>query len=94
MKYNEMVDTLKSHRTEIQEQYKEQLFQHIHNGIMEFGKVYANPSTWTRGIKVRRTEDYYSIEINEKLWLNLSPLLIGDFNVHEINKNAYVIILK
>lgn len=94
MKYAEMVDALRSYRDEMQEKHKEQFFGHIHNGIMEFGKVYVNPSPWTNGIRVRRTEDYYSIEINEKLWLALTPLLINDFHITEISQHASVITLK
>lgn len=94
MKYAEMVDALRSHRKDLQVGYEEQFFEHIHNGIMEFGKVYVYPSTWTNGIRVRRTEEYYSIEINEKIWLALTPLLINDFHITEISQHASVITLK
>lgn len=94
MKYLEMIDKLKSYRDAIQENHKEKLFEHIYNGISEFGKVYVNPSNWMQDIKVRRMEYSYHIEINERLWINLAPLLYNDFYIHEINKDVSVIVLK
>lgn len=87
MIYKEMIDGLDIVKSKIILNYSGVLFEHIYNGISKFGKVYVYPEPYHEGIRPEEDKEYYGINIEEKLWIFLSPLLT-DFNVENLNPNA------
>ena len=63
------------------------LFEHIYQGIKKFGKVYVYPEPYHKEVKAIEDKEYYGINIEEKLWIFLSPILT-DFNVKDLHPNA------
>lgn len=94
MKYEKMIDCLKSERRDIQEKFADELYGHVYYGILDFGAVYVYPATYHQGVRGKKTEDLYGIDINEKLWLFIETLLRTDFNIIDLGGNAFKITLK
>ena len=87
MKYKEMIDGLNNVRTQVISDYSGKLYELIYNGISKFGKVYVYPEPYHEGIRPEQGKEYYGINIEEKLWIFLSPLLTN-FNIENLNPNA------
>ena len=87
MKYEELVSGLEIVKSKVILNYSGVLFEHIYNGIKKFGKVYVYPEPCHKEIKAIEDKEYYGINIEEKLWIFLSPLLT-DFDVENVNPNA------
>ena len=88
MKYKEMIDGLNNVRTQVISDYSGELYKLIYNGISKFGKVYVYPEPYHEGIRPERDKEYYGINIEEKLWIFLQPLLVNDFDIENLNPNA------
>lgn len=95
MKYEELVSGLDIVRSKVILNYSGVLFEHIYQGIKKFGKVYIYPEPYHEEVKAIEDKEYYGINIEEKLWIFLSPLLT-DFDVENVNPNvpAFCITLK
>ena len=87
MKYKEMIDGLDIVKSKVILNYSSKLFDHIYNGISKFGKVYVYPEPYHKEIKAEEDNEYYGINIEERLWIFLNPLLT-DFNIENLNPNA------
>lgn len=87
MKYEELVLGLDIVRSKVILNYSGVLFEHIYKGITKFGKVYVYPEPYHKEVKAIEDKEYYGINIEEKLWIFLSPLLT-DFDVENLNPNA------
>ena len=87
MKYKELTDRLEIVKSQVILNYSGVLFEHIYNGISKFGKVYVYPEPYHKEIKAEEDKEYYGINIEEKLWIFLNPLLT-DFNIENLNPNA------
>lgn len=88
MKYEEMIDGLNNVRTQVISDYSGKLYELIYNGISKFGKVYVYPEPYHEGIRPEEDKEYYGINIEEKLWIFLHPLLVNDFDIEDLNPNA------
>ena len=87
MKYEELVSGLEIVKSKVILNYSGVLFEHIYQGIKKFGKVYVYPEPYHKEVKSIEDKEYYGINIEEKLWIFLSPLLT-DFDVENLNPNA------
>ena len=87
MKYEELVSGLEIVKSKVILNYSGVLFEHIYQGIKKFGKVYVYPEPYHKEVKAIEDKEYYGINIEEKLWIFLSPLLT-DFNIQDLNPNA------
>lgn len=87
MKYKELILGLDIIKSKVILNYSGVLFEHIYNGISKFGKVYVYPEPYHKEIKAEEDKEYYGINIEERLWIFLNPLLI-DFNIENLNPNA------
>lgn len=87
MKYEELVSGLEIVKSKVILNYSGVLFEHIYQGIKKFGKVYVYPEPYHKEVKAIEDKEYYGINIEEKLWIFLSPLLT-DFDVESLNPNA------
>ena len=87
MKYEELVSGLEIVKSKVILNYSGVLFEHIYQGIKKFGKVYVYPEPYHKEVKAIEDKEYYGINIEEKLWIFLSPLLT-DFDVENVNPNA------
>lgn len=87
MKYEELVSGLEIVKSKVILNYSGVLFEHIYQGIKKFGKVYVYPEPYHKEVKAIEDKEYYGINIEEKLWIFLSPLLT-DFDVENLNPNA------
>lgn len=94
MKYEEMIKNLRSYRMIMQDKYRETFYECLNTGMLEFGKVYIYPAVEHQGITGNRHDEYYGINIREKLWLFIEPLLRNAFNIEKLNEHAYTITLK
>ena len=84
MKYEELVSGLEIVKSKVILNYSGVLFEHIYQGIKKFGKVYVYPEPYHKEVKAIEDKEYYGINIEEKLWIFLSPLLT-DFDVENVN---------
>ena len=87
MKYEELVSGLEIVKSKVILNYSGVLFEHIYQGIKKFGKVYVYPEPYHKEIKPIEDKEYYGINIEEKLWIFLSPLLT-DLDVGNVNPYA------
>ena len=87
MKYEELVSGLEIVTSKVILNYSGVLFEHIYQGIKKFGKVYVYPEPYHKEVKAIEDKEYYGINIEEKLWIFLSPLLT-DFDVENVNPHA------
>ena len=87
MKYEELVSGLEIVKSKVILNYSGVLFEHIYQGIKKFGKVYVYPEPYHKEIKAEEDKEYYGINIEERLWIFLNPLLT-DFNIENLNPNA------
>ena len=87
MKYKELILGLDIIKSKVILNYSGVLFEHIYNGISKFGKAYVDPEPYQKEIKAEEDKEYYGINIEERLWIFLNPLLI-DFNIENLNPNA------
>lgn len=94
MKYEEMIKELKSYRMGLQDKYREQFYDALNIGILEFGMVYVYPEPYYQGINGERFENFYGINIRQKYWLFIEPLLRNDFNIEKLSEHVYRITLK
>ena len=94
MKYKELILGLDIIKSKVILNYSGVLFEHIYNGISKFGKVYVYPEPYHKDIKAIEDKEYYGINIEEKVWIFLQPLLEGDFNLDQITPHAILITLK
>lgn len=94
MKYKELILGLDIIKSKVILNYSGVLFEHIYNGISKFGKVYVYPEPYHKDIKAIEDKEYYGINIEEKLWIFLQPLLEGDFNLDQITPHVILITLK
>ena len=87
MKYEELVSGLEIVKSKVILNYSGVLFEHIYQGIKKFGKVYVYPEPYHKEVKAIEDKEYYGINIEEKLWIFLSPLLT-DFDVEDLHPHA------
>ena len=87
MKYEELVSGLEIVKSKVILNYSGVLFEHIYQGIKKFGKVYVYPEPYHKEVKAIEDKEYYGINIEEKLWIFLSPILT-DFNVKDLHRHA------
>ena len=87
MKYEELVSGLEIVKSKVILNYSGVLFEHIYQGIKKFGKVYVYPEPYHEEVKAIEDKEYYGINIEEKPWIFLSPLLT-DFDVKYLHPHA------
>lgn len=88
MKYQDLINGLVGVRTQVVKDYSGKLYDLIFEGISKFGKVYVYPEPYHEGIRPVNGKEYFGINIEEKFWIFLQPLLNKDFEIQNLNPNA------
>lgn len=73
--------------------YSKKLYYLIYKGISSFGKVYVYAEPTYKGIKAVEDDVFFGINIEEKLWIFIHPLLKKDFLIETINPKASVYLI-
>lgn len=88
-----MIRSLYNVREQVIEDYSDRLYYLICKGISNFGKVYIYAEPTYKGIKEIVDKEFIGINIEEKLWIFLNPLLKDAFHVETINPKASVFLI-